>query len=187
MYKIDWNLIKKLEGFSNKGYVPKDEENDKKPSGVTIGAGFDIGQFSIQDLVNMGLSTKLVGILSPYTQIVGKKASKILKEKPLYLDKDLLNELTERSHLKFTKNIVNEYDSNSSYSFKDLTSAQQTVIISVGYQYGSLKRRCPTFFKYITECRWNDVIIELENFRDSYPTRRNKEANLLKKEKERLC
>jgi hypothetical protein len=47
------------------------------------------------------------------------------------------------------------------------------------HQYGSAKDKTPNFWKQVIEQRWGDAVNNLRNFGDSYPTRRNKEANLL--------
>jgi GH24 family phage-related lysozyme (muramidase) len=183
MNNIDWNFIKELEGFSSKGYVPKDEKKNKVPSGVTIGSGFDIGQLSRLGLELYGFSKELCNKLEPYCNVTGDKARKLLEEKPLELSDKLIAELERVSREKITNNIVNEYNLSSPYcKFSELSCIKQTVIASIGFQYGSVKRRCPRFFKYVIEGRWSDAIHELENFGDAYPTRRKKEANLLRKE-----
>ena len=48
---IDWNFIQKQEGNKLQGYVPEDAEgNPIGKSGVTIAAGFDLGQRNSSDL-----------------------------------------------------------------------------------------------------------------------------------------
>ncbi len=183
MYKIDWKFITELEGFSPHGYVPKDEKNDRISSGVTIGSGFDIGQFSKVGLDLFGFSKELRKQLEPYTGLTGDKAREFLLKNPLTLSDGYLAELERVSREKLTEGIAKEYDQfTTSLKFKELSSPKQTVVASVGFQYGSLRRRCPRFFKCITEGRWGDAVKELENFGDAYRTRRRKEANLLRKE-----
>ena len=63
--------------------------------------------------------------------------------------------------------------------FGQLTDAQKTVITSVLFQYGS-PRRTPNFWRKVTNQDWAGAEAELRNFGDKYPTRRNKEADLLK-------
>ena len=82
---------------------------------------------------------------------------------------------------------------NKDYKFKDidldtrfdiLTKAQQTVLASVAFQYGSnLKSKTKNFWKQVTSGDWDSAIKNLENFGDKYSSRRNREADLLKEEK----
>ena len=73
-------------------------------------------------------------------------------------------------------------------SFKDLTKSQQTVIASVGFQYGAKglmtkmkdgKEEPTNFWKQITTGKWNEAYKNLQNYGDDYPTRRKIEAELL--------
>lgn len=176
--KIDWDFIRKLEGFKSKGYVPDDKDGPTQ-SGVTIGAGFDIGQHSFKDLLKFKFSLSLVYSLLPYTNVTGDKARNTLKEYTLSLTKDQLDELDTKVRAKFSNQIEKEFNDNSDLVFCLLNRQQQTIIMSVGFQYGSLKRRCPKFFKLITKGKWLETVCELKNFGDAYPTRRKKEAALL--------
>lgn len=73
-YNVDWGFIRNLEGFSNKGYVPTDKMGKAiGQSGVTIGTGFDLGQHSEQDLVNIGVPNDLIQVLHPY---LGKRKNR---------------------------------------------------------------------------------------------------------------
>ncbi len=177
----DWAFIRKLEGFSETGYVPEDGEvNNKIMSGVTIGAGFDLGQQSratFQEKFN--LSDSLTKVLLPYVELRGPMAKHALKKAPLHPSKEHLEELDVKMKEYFAKLIAREYDDHSDFSFNFLDSAKQTVILSVGFQYGSLKR-CPKFFEYVCKGMWQCAAGELDNFGDAYPTRRKKEAALLR-------
>lgn len=177
--KIDWNFIKELEGFKSKGYVPKDDDGPIK-SGVTIGAGFDIGQHSRRELEAYKFSDNLTCSLMYFINVTGIKAENLLEKHGLELGEELLDELVQKVNLKHANQIEDEYNSASkSLPFFMLDGPKQTVIMSVGFQYGSLKRRCPKFFKLVTNHEWLSAVHELQDFGDAYPTRRNKEATLL--------
>ena len=60
--------------------------------------------------------------------------------------------------------------------FNDLTSAQQTIIASVGFQYGNFDRT-PKFWSAIVAGDWETVEKELRNFGDNYSKRRKATRN----------
>lgn len=62
------DLLQLLEDNKLEGYVPNNN------SGVTIGRGFDLGQHSPTDLVNMGLDTGLISRFTPYLKKTGQAA-----------------------------------------------------------------------------------------------------------------
>jgi len=177
-YSVDWDFIRNLEGFSKKGYVPVDHAGGIE-SGVTICAGFDLGQHSKKDMYIFNLSLNLLTKLIPYCGLKGFTAKEYLSKHPLTLTDDEANELDIKVHKTYYDAIQQEYNTNSDYSFAFLDSAKQTVIMSVGFQYGSLKKRCPTFFKYVTKGLWENAVKELRDFGDAYTPRRLKEATLL--------
>jgi hypothetical protein len=55
----------------------------------------------------------------------------------------------------------------------------QTVVASVAFQYGDLSLRTPNFWQQVTTENWQAALANLQDFGDKYPTRRNKEADLL--------
>jgi hypothetical protein len=71
-------------------------------------------------------------------------------------------------------------DETADVSFEDLPDGVQTVIASVAFQYGSLQKRTPNFWRQITSGDWQGAYRNLQNFGDDYGTRRKKEAVLLK-------
>jgi len=180
-YKIvDWNFIKELEGFRTHAYLPMDREgNVLGQSGITIGMGFDLGQRSSVSLKELNLDPSLISKLSPYCGIKGVKAKNFLQAHPLSLNKEELDMLQSKIEESYYNRLEKEYEANSDRTFSMLSPAQQTVLMSVAYQYGDLKWHCPAFFKYATKGMWNTVINELKNFGDDYGPRRLKEAAYL--------
>ena len=178
---IDWDFIRQLEGFELTGYVPKDmDANDRVPSGVTIVGGFDLGQHSVEDLVAMQVPDTLLLKLAKYTKRTGKEARALLKQQPLILTKEegvLLDDVVKAAKADL---VVKEYNDNSQLDFLSLPRATQTVITSVAFQYGSLKKKTPNFFRSITTGEWGKAHNQLMNFGDSYKPRRQKEAALLR-------
>ena len=55
------------------------------------------------------------------------------------------------------------------------------MITSVEYQYGSAKTETKNFWAQVTTQDWSAALGNLDNFQDSYPTRRGKEAAYIRK------
>ncbi len=184
---VDWDFIAEREGRSVRdGYVP-DAAGSK--SGVTVGTGVDLGARDMNDLNRLGLSDALKTKLEPYLGKQGQEAADFLKDNPLNLTAEEVKELDRAVKGEALDNIVNEYnteverlnaaDGGSRPKFAELPREMQTVIASVGFQYGSLKTATPNFFAQVTEQKWEEAKANLEDFGDRYPTRRGLEAELL--------
>lgn len=171
-YQIDWNFISGLEGKNHhQGYQPTEN------SGVTIATGFDLKDKTPQSLKRMGFNDILIGKLEPYLGLTGSKAKGFAKN--LVLDNVDTDEINRLSKVFYANDIAKQYNNASNgRDFKDLSAAQQTVVMSVGYQYGSLSRT-PKFLQAVVEDRWQDVTKELNNFGDDFKTRRETEASYL--------
>jgi len=171
-YQIDWNFIAGLEGKNHhQGYQPT------KNSGVTIATGFDLKDKTPQSLKRMGFNDILIGKLEPYLGLTGSKAKGFAKN--LVLDNVDTDEINRLSKVFYANDIAKQYNKASNgRDFKDLSAAQQTIVMSVGYQYGSLSRT-PKFLQAVVEDRWQDVTKELNNFGDDFKTRRETEASYL--------
>lgn len=173
---IDFDFIHQLEGFSYQGYVPAPETSK---SGVTIAAGFDIGQCSAQEITS-NFTQELADKLLPYVGKIKQEACAVLEQIPLTISEDDANQITNFTTGSAVSRLSAEWNnSGSSQSFDLLPTQCATVIASVAFQYGSLSRRTPNFWVQVTEGRWHDALANLRNFGDRYPTRRNKEADLL--------
>ncbi|MFP2958843.1 pesticin C-terminus-like muramidase [Myxococcus sp. 1LA] len=184
---VDWDFIAEQEGRAvQDGYVP-DATGSK--SGVTVGTGVDLGARDMADLDRLGLSDELKAKLEPYLGKQGQDAADYLAENPLNLTADEVKELDRAVKGEALDNIVNEYnteverlnaaDGGSRPKFAELPREMQTVIASVGFQYGSLKTATPNFFAQVTEQKWDEAKANLEDFGDRYPSRRGREADLL--------
>lgn len=184
---VDWDFIAEQEGRAvQDGYVP-DATGSK--SGVTVGTGVDLGARDMNDLDRLGLSDALKTKLEPYLGKQGQDAADFLAENPLNLTAEEVKELDRAVKGEALDNVVNEYnteverlnaaDGGSRPKFAELPREMQTVIASVGFQYGSLKTATPNFFAQVTEQRWDDAKGNLEDFGDRYPSRRGREAELL--------
>ncbi|WP_112140294.1 type VI secretion system tip protein TssI/VgrG [Marinomonas primoryensis] len=177
--RINFEFIKQLEGSRKDGYVPAPDDSQ---SGVTIGSGFDIGARSLTDLKILGLPDELIKKFSPYVQVKKQEAVALLKDTPLSITDEeqiLLEQLVKKSE---TEKIVNLYNnSESKVKFECLPEEAQTVIASVAYQNGYLPSRTPDFWTQAVKQDWNAVYDNLMDFSDAFPTRREKEAKLIKR------
>jgi len=177
---VDFNFIKELEGFETEGYVP-DPENSK--SGVTVASGFDLGARDVKDLKRLSLPKKLIKKLSPYLGLKGKEAVEKLQNFPLEITEEeglLLNKGAKKETLE---ELSRKFKEDFERSFTSLSPEEQTVLASVGFQYGTGREQglpSQKFWKQMGEGRLQDAYANLLNFRDRYDTRRRKEAKLLK-------
>ena len=177
--KIDWDFISAREGGQYlEGYVP-DAEGSK--SGVSVATGFDIGQRNQTDLELLGLSAELVEKLAVYCELTGQEAVDLLAETPLTITEDEADQIDKASKSDAVADLEAAYDKASTVTFRSLPGEAQTVIASVSFQYGSLKKKTPTFWGIVIIQDWAGAITELRDFGDSYPTRRGLEADLLEK------
>lgn len=170
---VDWDQIHKLEGGSqNKGYVPNSGR-----SGVTVGAGFDIGQHP--DIEKLDISPELRDKIAPFAGIERDNASDILEAKGgLVLSPEEASQLNEHGKNETLGKLKEYWAKHSDVPFESLTPAQQTVLASVAYQYGTIGRT-PRFAQHATTGNWEGAVKELRNFGDKYKSRRNREADLL--------
>ena len=177
---IDMEFLAEREGNIHTANVPSNN------SGVTIGMGFDLKSKNIQDLKNMGLSNDTITKFIPYLGLSGKQAEKAIEKQPLKItDQNELNELNTLAKSYYINRVARQYETFSNgKKFVDLDPVQQTVLFSVGYQYGSFKRKDGNDMNFIKQAGagdWKAVHKELMNFGDDFPERRKIEANYLSK------
>ena len=182
---VDWNFISALEGGSQtEGYIPTKDDKVIGKSGLTIGTGWDVGQMSLKELESSGLPPKLIEKVKPFVGLKGKKALSKLEERGAPVLEDEEASIVDAfTHNKTLSQISKNYEKASGESFEDLSPAQQTVLASVGFQYGSnLKEATPGFWGQVTSGDWEGAQENLLDFGDKYGTRRGKEAELLEAE-----
>ena len=182
---IDWDFISSLEGKSiTQGYVPSDN------SGVTIATGFDLKEKTPDFLINeLGVSEETTGLLSNFMGMSGAGAKEVAPN--LQLNNAQVKEIDKASHSWYANQVVATYNKHKPIKpFEELTQAQQTVLVSVGFQHGtSFTRTDGSDMNYIKQAAsgdWDGALANLRNFGDDFPTRRNKEADLLENEKKTL-
>ncbi|MEZ6855090.1 pesticin C-terminus-like muramidase [Halodesulfovibrio aestuarii] len=174
---IDYDFIKEREGTTLQGYVP-DPANSE--SGVTISSGFDFGCRNILDLKRLELDEALIEKLKPY---LGKKrydALTFLKNCPLEISPSQSTQLYQRVKKESTRRLIQRYNQDSLVKFKCLPKEAQTVIASVYYQFGN-KIWNYNFGEHILHQNWQATYDELMHLGCEYPSRRKKEALIIKR------
>jgi hypothetical protein len=176
---IDWHFISDLEGGQAlTGYVPNPSGS---MSGVTIATGVDIGQMTAAGIQGLAISGALKSKLLPYAGLKGQDAVDALAANPLTITQAEADSLDQAVESSLVNQLRAKYDAAvGAGSWDGLPDQAQTVITSVGTQYGpNLPVRTPKFWGRVTAQDWAGAVAELRNFGDAYPTRRNKEADLL--------
>lgn len=178
---VDWDFIQTLEGNRTTAYVPSAHGAALGHSGVTIAAGFDLGQHSVKDLQTMGLSNALIGELRPYLGLTNQAAVDQLAARPLSISAAAATEINQAAHAQTLASLVVRYDAaaNQDGAFYELPGEAQTVIASVAFQYGNLASATPAFWNQVVHQDWSGAVGELRNFGDVAVNRRMAEADLL--------
>jgi hypothetical protein len=177
---IDWGFISDREGGSKlKGYVP-DPEGSK--SGVTIATGFDLGARGMDDL--KGLSPELQAKLRPFLGFQGQSAQAALGQAGgLKITAAEAKEIDKMSKGGAVSKLKSEWNARAKKTggrmFESLSSGQKTIAASVAFQYGSLSK-APKFRNAMQTGDWEGAAGELDNFGDSYGSRRTIEAAYLR-------
>eukprot|EP00743_Colponemidia_sp_Colp-15_P005663 GILK01006088.1.p1 GENE.GILK01006088.1~~GILK01006088.1.p1 ORF type:complete len:282 (+),score=48.28 GILK01006088.1:73-918(+) len=172
---IDRSFMEAVEGFKTTGYVPSSGN-----SGVTIGTGVDLGQRS--SLTGLDIDQNLKAKLSPYLGKTGSAAVSYLQQHPLSLSLSEARSLDRAVQTPMYQALATRYNADISGGkplFQQLPRGIQTAIYSVNYQYGNAKVKCPKFWSAAVSQEWELAVDELRHFGDAYPTRRNKEADLI--------
>lgn len=172
---VDFDFISGLEGACvTSAYVP-DARGSK--SGVTIATGFDLGARNKSDLIKLMLSPALIDLLTPYLGLQGVQALQYVEAHPVSITVEQAKEIDTAVKNQVIIKLMRKYRDDARIAYSDLPNCWQTVIASVEFQYGSVQKKCPTFWRYVTKQDWPSAIAELRDFGDRYATRRNKEAD----------
>jgi hypothetical protein len=119
--------------------------------------------------------------LKRYTGLTGRAAEDFLRSNPLTVTKEEADSLDRVVRSDVTERIINAFNRGSKLDFRDLPSAMQTVIASVGYQHGPSFETTPRFFRAATAGNITAMLKELRGSGDPYPSRRNLEADYLER------
>lgn len=117
-------------------------------SGVTIGVGVDLGQQAPEAykdrLRNFGIKQELIAKLEPYMRLIRGQAIEKLKEKPLSLSKQEVEQIVAEMKNEMLKDLVREYDRltekiEGRRELKKLAIEEQTILFSRKWQNGNLQ------------------------------------------------
>jgi len=136
---------------------------------------------STDQINGLNIPDSLKAKLVPYAGLKGQDAVNYLAQNPLTITQDEANALDQAVQTPLVNQLRSNYDAaTSAGSFDGLPDQAQTVITSVATQYGpALSQATPNFWSKVTAKDWPGAVAVLRNFGDAYPTRRNKEADLL--------
>ncbi len=181
--KVDWKFIQKLEGGNRlHGYIPKNPRNGKVigHSGVTIAAGYDIGQHSQADINNLKISPELKRKLYPYAGLKKGNADRFLAEHPLTITPQESQELNNAVHQQELEKIQEKYNSHAKSpkdNFTNLPPPAQTAVASIGHQNGNPeKHKFHGVMKDVHKRHFAAAANDLRHVHDKYPTRHRAEA-----------
>lgn len=168
--KVNFAALSRFEGGQwTHGYVPPAGR-----SGVTIGTGFDVGQWRASDLRNkLGMPDDIADRLAPYTGHIRDSAVAQLRASPLSVTRDEANVIDQASHRYFVRETMGYWDAHrgpDTPAFRDLTSAQQTVLFSRSYHQGIGMPSTAVARDFYSAAQHNDWVSAESNLRN-YPVR----------------
>ncbi|QOL14940.1 pesticin C-terminus-like muramidase [Dickeya dianthicola] len=180
-FNIDISFLRVSEGMKTDGYVPLNQDGTPvENSGVTIGMGIDLGQREAKDLIRDGVPSSIVEKLKPYMKLKKTNALHKIREMPLKLTSNEASILSNIYIQKSIRSLETEFDNETKgVKFSQLSANTRTMILDLAHQYGNLKSKTPKAWKFIINQQWEELVRELNNFHDKYPTRREREAKLI--------
>lgn len=176
---INGGFIRKREGFTTDGIVPKENGKVLGQSGVTVGNGVDLGSKTVQQLKDLGVAQDVIDKLTSYLGKKGQVADDYLKGNPLSLTQKQAEDLSNIFLQKSANEVADRFNSESKVGkFSDLPGNTKTVLADIYHQYGNQLYKT-NFWKQVTDGDWQGAYKTLMNFGDKYRTRRELEAGLL--------
>ncbi|WP_333681735.1 pesticin C-terminus-like muramidase [Dyella sp.] len=136
-------------------------------SGVTIGAGVDLGQQSAAGLQALGVAQSIIDVPNPYFGLKGQDALNAMNEhgKPSLSSDDAA--ALSAALMNHTWAVVQAaYDATPlDVSFDQLPAEAQTVIVDVAYPNGPyFANSAPKFWGEIMNGKWSDAANELQHW-----------------------
>jgi len=165
--------------------IPRDNDGQIiDRSGVTVGAGVDLGQQSEDGLRYLDVNEAVIKKVRPYLGLQRDEAERALDLQPLRLSEGEARELTEKVHNGIIRQVARNFDRDSVFRFFDLPPDVQTVIADIAIQFGpdlGREDRTPRFWGFVTRGEWARALEELRDFGDSFGPRRKREAERLER------
>ncbi|WCE03475.1 pesticin C-terminus-like muramidase [Pseudoxanthomonas sp. JBR18] len=158
--------------FANEGGVKTDgytlSVTDYPNSGVTIGAGVDLGQQSAAGLTALNVPQNIINTLTPFFGLKGQDAVNAIAANggPPVLTTPDATTLSNILMASTTTTVSTNFDAaTSGMTFGQLPEPAQTVIVDASYPSGpNLASSAPNFWGEITSGRWADAENELNHW-----------------------
>jgi hypothetical protein len=192
--QVDFDFISKLEGGrQTEAYVPNPEGSQ---SGITFGTGVDLGG-KTSDYFKGFDNPNIVEKMEPYFGMTGQEAFNFEELNPLSFSQEEAMLVDNFVKGKELNSISRNFERTFGTDMAELSPEVQTVIASIGYQYGAnfmdnpnteeFDPKTPKFVSLLEMVvkdpdnieNYTNLEDELRNFGDDYGTRRGKEADLL--------
>jgi len=184
--QVNFDFIRKSEGFETEGYVPRSGEQVLDSSGVTIGTGLDLGTKNMdyfKDFENQETLKKM----EAYFGMQGQEAYDFEQANPLSLSEEETKALDNFVKGRELESIENSFLALTGKELSSMPPRLQTVIADLQFQYGSNYNRTPKFREIIKDIAedpqdaqsYMPLMNELRDFGDKYDTRREREADLI--------
>jgi hypothetical protein len=203
---VDWSVIERLEGGMRlRGYVPLGKQSPNyygstdpalltwtdgfNKSGVTICAGFDIGQHSADYVRSLPVSPVVQGLLLPYARQTGLAACRALHAaKGLEIGKDeasAINKRVKHDKMAAFSKAYNDARPERKLRFEMLAQPIRTATMSFAFQYGEYGKwtgpTASTYWRAIVAQDWKEAArILVQDYRKENVWRRREEAKLYK-------
>ena len=136
-------------------------------SGVTIGAGVDLGQQSASGLQGLGVAQSIIDTLNPFFGLKGQDAVNAVTAHgaPVLSTTDATT-LSDALMNQTRTTVQTNFDAASANAkFDQLPAEAQTAIVDVAYPSGpNLASSAPNFWSDITTGNWNAAVTELQNW-----------------------
>ena len=165
---IDELFVRCHEGFLTCGYVPIDSNTGEVlgHSGVTVGAGVDLGTKSSSSLSAIGVPTSIISQLEPYFGLMKDNAACAAIELPLQMTQANAETLTELVRTDIVMQVQQRYDQerkSDTVEFISLPRGIRTAIFDVWFVFGT-PAAYPIFWTHVTNNDWESAIKELRDF-----------------------
>jgi GH24 family phage-related lysozyme (muramidase) len=166
------------EGYTQYGYLPLDKKgNPIGKSGLTIGAGVDVGQMNRHEFNEMPMSATARHQLTPFVGVQGVDAKRLLDSRV----RVTITVADAEAISNYVFNTCVERVATKWKNFRNLPEQAQTVLVSLAYNLGL--GGSPSTSRKIAEQQFSEAAAELRN-PDEWANReldgrRNREATLL--------